>query len=75
MIGALLPQAREAVNTFDSAARVARALSPAQARPLRIAMTTETSRSVLLDVVSLEDGVSGLVVGAGAYAGWFLWTN
>jgi hypothetical protein len=20
-------------------------------------------------------GVSGLVVGAGAYAGWFLWTN
>jgi len=49
---ALLPQAREAVNTFDSAARVARALSPAQARPLRIAMTTETSRSVLLDVVS-----------------------
>lgn len=49
---ALFPQAREAVNTFDSAVRVARALSPAQARPLRIAMTTETSRSVLLDVVS-----------------------
>jgi DNA-binding transcriptional LysR family regulator len=49
---ALLPQAREAVNAFDSAVRVARALSPAQAKPLRIAMTTETSRSVLLDVVS-----------------------
>lgn len=49
---ALLPQAREAVKAFDSAARVARALSPAQIRPMHIAMTTETSRSVLLDVVS-----------------------
>ncbi|MBE7416809.1 MAG: LysR family transcriptional regulator [Ideonella sp.] len=49
---ALLPPARAAVKDFDSAVRVARALSPATSRSLRIAMPLETSRTVLLDVVS-----------------------
>lgn len=48
---ALLPRAREAVRAFDAAVRVARTLAPAAARPLRIAMPVETSRTVLLDVV------------------------
>ncbi|MFT3821474.1 MAG: LysR family transcriptional regulator [Rubrivivax sp.] len=49
---ALLPRAREAVRAFDAAVRVARSLTPAAARPLRIATPVETSRTVLLDIVS-----------------------
>ncbi|WP_439406551.1 LysR family transcriptional regulator [Bradyrhizobium sp. DASA03076] len=48
----LLPQAREAVRAFDAALRVARSLSPTQSRRLRIALPPETSRSVLLEIVS-----------------------
>jgi DNA-binding transcriptional LysR family regulator len=48
----LLPQARAAVQAFDAAMRVARAVSPSQSRRLRISMPPETSRSVLLHVVS-----------------------
>lgn len=49
---ALLPQARAAVEAFDSAIRVARAVSPNQSRRLRVSLAPETSRSVLLDVVN-----------------------
>lgn len=48
----LLPQARAAVQAFDSVMRAARAVSPSQSRRLRIALLPETSRSVLHDVVS-----------------------
>ncbi|WP_439406540.1 LysR family transcriptional regulator [Bradyrhizobium sp. DASA03076] len=49
---ALLPQARAAVEAFDSAMRVARATSPSKSRRLRISLPPDTSRSVLLDVVN-----------------------
>jgi DNA-binding transcriptional LysR family regulator len=48
----LLPQARAAVQAFESAMRVARAVSPTQSRRLRISLTPETSRTVLLEVVN-----------------------
>jgi DNA-binding transcriptional LysR family regulator len=47
-----LPQARVAVGAFDTAARVARGLSPTQRRRLRIALPPETSQAVLVDVVN-----------------------
>ncbi|WFU31358.1 LysR family transcriptional regulator [Bradyrhizobium brasilense] len=49
---AFLPHAREAIRVFDAALRAARSLSPSQSRRLRIAFPPETSRSVLLDVIS-----------------------
>jgi DNA-binding transcriptional LysR family regulator len=48
----LLPQARAAVQAFDAAMRVARAVAPSQSRRLRIALPPETSRNVLLDVIN-----------------------
>lgn len=49
---AFLPQARNAVQAFDAALRAVRSLSPSQSRHLRIAFPPETSRSMLLAVVS-----------------------
>ncbi len=49
---ALLPQARLAVDAFDSALRMARAVSPSQSRRLRLALPPETSRRVFLEVVN-----------------------
>ncbi|MBE7416810.1 MAG: LysR family transcriptional regulator [Ideonella sp.] len=49
---ALLPQARAAVESFDASMRIARAISPAQLKRLRIALPADTSRAVLLDIVN-----------------------
>jgi DNA-binding transcriptional LysR family regulator len=49
---ALLPQARAAVDAFDSAMRIARAISPTQSKRMRIALPTDTSRAVLIDIVN-----------------------
>jgi DNA-binding transcriptional LysR family regulator len=49
---ALLPQARAAVAAFDLAMRIARAISPAQSKRLRIALPADTSRAVLIDIVN-----------------------
>ncbi|RXG85836.1 LysR family transcriptional regulator [Bradyrhizobium zhanjiangense] len=49
---ALLPQARNAVQAFDTALRLVRSLSPNQSRRLRIALPPETSRVVLSSVVT-----------------------
>nr|WP_274613597.1 LysR family transcriptional regulator [Bradyrhizobium acaciae] len=49
---AFLPQARNAVQAFDAALRAVRSLAPSQSRQLRIAFPPETSRSMLLAVVS-----------------------
>ncbi|NYG45366.1 DNA-binding transcriptional LysR family regulator [Bradyrhizobium sp. IAR9] len=48
----LLPQARAAVQAFDSVVNVARRVLSSQLRCLRIALPPETSRSELLDVVN-----------------------
>jgi DNA-binding transcriptional LysR family regulator len=49
---ALLPQARAAVAAFDSAMRIARAISPAQSKRLSVALPPDTSRAVLIDIVN-----------------------
>lgn len=49
---AFLPQARHAVQAFDTALRLVRTLSPSQSRRLRIAFPPETSRNMLFGVVS-----------------------
>jgi DNA-binding transcriptional LysR family regulator len=49
---AFLSQARAAVDAFDSAMRIARAISPAQSNRLRIALPWDTSRAVLIDIVN-----------------------
>jgi len=46
-----LPRARDAVRAFDEALRLARSLSPAQSRQLRIALPLATSPSVLFGIV------------------------
>lgn len=48
----LLPEARAAVGAFDAAMRVARSLSPTGSRRLRIALTPDTSRDLVLDIVA-----------------------
>lgn len=47
-----LPQAHHTVQAFDAALRTIRSLSPNQSRRLRIAFPPETSKSLLLSVVS-----------------------
>lgn len=49
---ALLPQARAAVDAFDSVSRVARSVSFGDSKRVRIALPADTSRSVLLDIVN-----------------------
>lgn len=48
----LLPHAVSAVEAFDAAMRAARAAAPSSSRHLNIALPPETSRSVLIQVVS-----------------------
>jgi DNA-binding transcriptional LysR family regulator len=48
----LLPQAVSAIKAFDAAMRAARAAAPTNSRHLHIALPPETSRSVLMQVVS-----------------------
>lgn len=50
---AFLPQARAALEAFDAAMRIARAITPMQSRRLRIVLAPDTSRAVLLEIVNL----------------------
>jgi len=50
---ALLPQARAAVAAFDSAMRIARAISPAQSKRLSVALPPDTSRAARSAVAAL----------------------
>jgi len=47
----LLPRAKEAIDAFEAASRAVRASPPTRTRRLRLAVTPDTSRDVLLDTV------------------------
>jgi DNA-binding transcriptional LysR family regulator len=56
-----LPQAKAAVEAFDDAVRVGKALSPSQSKLLRIAFPPETSRRVLLHTVNELHRIGAIV--------------